>query len=230
MVIMVNSKFLKKIMVVGEKSILLQLAKFTDMAETAVGLLKDMLSLDDDKKVQINNRIKKLEKDADNLSMKLKQQITGGAISSNLMDNLLELVETCDDLLDKSYFISREIKRVHENAHKFDDDSRGTLESGYATCRKILEVSVDAISNVRILLEAKDSAVMDDSRNRIEMLEEQVDDLKDNLIDDLYRVSDTLPYLIFIHLTELAHKLDDMLDDCEDISNLVHTIDLSITR
>lgn len=227
---MVNSKFLKKIMVVGEKSILQQLTKFADMSETAVGLLNEMLSLDDDEKEEINSKIKQLEKDADVLAMSVKQQITGGAISSNLMDNLMMLVETCDDLLDKSYFISREIKRVHENAHKFDSDSKQVLEKGYATCRSILDVSVGAIRNVRILLDAKDTAVMTDARNKIEEMEEEVDDVKDNLIDDLYRNSDTLPYLIFIHLTELVHKLDDMLDDCEDISNLVHTIDLSITR
>lgn len=227
---MVNSKFLKKIMVVGEKSILQQLTKFADMAQTAVGLLDEMLSIDDGEKEAINSRIKKIEKDADVLAMSVKQQITGGAISSNLMDNLMMLVETCDDLLDKSYFLSREIKRVHENTHKFDDESKQILEQGYATCRSILNISVDSIENVRILLEAKDSTVMASAREKIERMEERVDDLKDNLIDELYRKSDTLPYLIFIHLTELVHKLDDMLDDCEDISNLVHTIDISITR
>ncbi len=227
---MVNSRFLKKIMVVGEKSIMQQLTSFTDMAGTAAELLGKMLKIDDNEKIVINEKIKQIEKDADNLSMDLKQQITGGAISSNLMDNLITLVETCDDLLDKSYFLSREIKRVHENAHKFDDESKVALERGYAVCRKILEVAVIAIKDVRTLLEAKDTKVMSEVRDRIERMEEQVDDLKDNLIDELYRASDRLPYIIFIHLTELVHKLDDLLDDCEDISDLVHTIDLSITR
>lgn len=227
---MVNSKFLKKIMVVGEKSILQQLTSFTDKAGIAAGLLKQMLIIDDGKKGEINEQIKQLEKDADDLAMSVKQQITGGAISSNLMDNLMMLVETCDDLLDKSYFISREIKRVHENAHKFDEPSKEMLTKGYDVCTKMLEVSVVALKDVRVLLDAKDTKVMTEARNRIEKMEEQVDDLKDNLIDDLYRASDNLPYLIFIHLTELVHKLDDMLDDCEDISDLVHTIDVSITR
>ena len=227
---MVNSKFLKKIMVVGEKSILQQLTQFTEMAGLSASILKEMLSIEDDMKAQLNEKIKKLEKDADDLSMTIKQQITGGAISSNLMDNLITLVETCDDLLDKSYFVSREIKRVHENAHKFDDASKEELRKGYEVCRKMLDYALEALKEVKLLLETKDTKDMAESRARIEKMEEKVDDLKDNLIDELYSSSDTLPYIIFIHLTELVHKLDDMLDDCEDISDLVHTIDVSITR
>lgn len=227
---MVNSKFLKKIMVVGEKSILQQLTKYVEMATTASLLLRDMFSLEDGKKVSINERIKQIEKDADELSMSMRQQITGGAISSNLMDDLITLVETCDDLLDKSYFISREIKRVHENTHKFDDQSREVLAKGYGVCREMIDFTLEALKDVKIVLEARDTKLMVDARDRIEKIEEKVDDLKDNLIDELYGAADTLPYIIFIHLTELVHKLDDLLDDCEDISDLVHTIDLSITR
>jgi hypothetical protein len=227
---MVNSRFLKKIMVVGEKSVLQQLTKYADMASTSASLLKEMFSLEDGEKVEINEKIKTIEKDADELSMSMRQQITGGAISSNLMDDLITLVETCDDLLDKSYYISREIKRVHENAHKFDDFSRDTLKKGYKVCGNMADFTIEALKDVRIVLESRDTKVLADARARIEKIEEKVDDLKDNLIDELYSAADTLPYIIFIHLTELVHKMDDLLDDCEDISDLVHTIDVSITR
>lgn len=227
---MVNAGFLKKIMVVGERNVLQQLTSFTDMAQTAALELKEMLRIEDDGKGERNEKIKNLEKKADEISMSIKQQITGGAISSNLMDNLITLVETCDDLLDRSYFISREIKRVHENAHKFDEATTGLLKDGYDVCRRILDVTSDALKQVEILLEATDARKIDDARGRIEKMEEEVDDMKDNLIDRLYANSDGIPYIVFIHLTELVHKLDDMLDDCEDISDLVHTIKVSITR
>lgn len=227
---MVNSKFLKKIMVVGEKSVLQQMTKYVDMASTSATLLKEMFSTEDGKKEEINEKIKKIEKDADELSMSMRQQITGGAISSNLMDDLITLVETCDDLLDKSYYISREIKRVHENAHKFDDSSREVMRKGYVVFSKMAEYTLEALKDVENVLASRDTKLLADARARIEVIEEKVDDLKDNLIDELYNAADTLPYIIFIHLTELVHKLDDLLDDCEDISDLVHTIDLSITR
>ena len=227
---MVNSKFLKKIMVVGEKSVLQQMTKYVDMASTSATLLKEMFSTEDGKKEQINERIKQIEKDADELSMSMRQQITGGAISSNLMDDLITLVETCDDLLDKSYYISREIKRVHENAHKFDESSREVMRKGYVVFGRMADYTIEALKDVETVLASRDTKLLADARARIEVIEEKVDDLKDNLIDELYNSADTLPYIIFIHLTELVHKLDDLLDDCEDISDLVHTIDLSITR
>ncbi len=227
---MVNSKFLKKIMVVGEKSVLQQMTKYVDMASTSATLLKEMFSTEDGKKEQINERIKQIEKDADELSMSMRQQITGGAISSNLMDDLITLVETCDDLLDKSYYISREIKRVHENAHKFDESSREVMRKGYVVFGRMADYTLEALKDVETVLASRDTKLLADARARIEVIEEKVDDLKDNLIDELYNSADTLPYIIFIHLTELVHKLDDLLDDCEDISDLVHTIDLSITR
>ncbi|MCL4337170.1 MAG: DUF47 family protein [Candidatus Thermoplasmatota archaeon] len=227
---MVNSKFLKKIMVVGEKSVLQQLTKYVDMATVSASYLKEMFSLEDEKKAGINEKIKQIEKDADELSMSMRQQITGGAISSNLMDDLITLVETCDDLLDKCYFISREVKRIHENSHKFDDQSRKVMRKGYDICSRMADYTIDALKDVKIVLDSRDSKTMIDARVRIEVIEEKVDDLKDNLIDELYNEADTLPYIIFIHLTELVHKMDDLLDDCEDISDLVHTIDVSITR
>jgi len=38
-----------------------------------------------------------------------------------------------------------------------------------------------------------------------------------------------MSYIVFEHLNTLAHKLDDLLDDCEDISDLIFTIMLAVT-
>lgn len=227
---MVNANFLKRIMVVGERNQLHNLTQYMDLATQASNMLMEMLSIDEGRKGDLNGRIRALEKEGDNITISLKDQITSGAISSNLMDNLMTLVETCDDLLDKSYFVSREIKRVHENTHRFDDWTTDFMRRGYEICNRILENNVMALAEVKKLLSANDFKEMADSRSKIQNLEEKVDDLKDNLIDELYNSSDSLPYIVFIHLTELVHKLDDMLDDCEDIGDLVHTISVSITR
>ena len=227
---MVNANFLKKIMVVGERNQLQNLTQYVNLAEKSSKTLIEMLSIEGGKKVQLNAIIRDIEKKGDDITISMKDQITGGAISSNLMDNLITLVETCDDLLDKSYFVSREIKRVHENTHRFDDWTRDFLRRGYDVCIRILQNNLEALDQVRHLLEAKDFQEMGEARNLIQKLEEKVDDLKDNLIDEIYNSADSLPYIIFVHLTELVHKLDDMLDDCEDIGDLVHTISVSITR
>lgn len=227
---MVNANFLRKFMVLGEKNQLQNMSKYMDLATDASSILKEMLVIDDGKKNVLNGKIRDLERQGDDLTLSLKDQITSGAISSNLMDNLITLVETCDDLLDKSYFVSREVRRVHDNAHRFDDWTKDFMRRGYEICIRILDYNTSALSEVKKLLSANDFAEMAESRTKIQSYEEKVDDLKDNLIDELYNSSESIPYIVFIHLTELVHKLDDMLDDCEDIGDLVHTISVSITR
>ncbi|MCL4438501.1 MAG: DUF47 domain-containing protein, partial [Candidatus Thermoplasmatota archaeon] len=162
--------------------------------------------------------------------LRLKDQITGGAISSTLMDTIIELVETCDDLLDGSYYISREIRRMHKNRHKFDDQTNSVIDHTYEISEEILQKFREALLHVREIFNSHDFQLMKKEREKIQEIEESGDDLKDGIIDFIYDHSDTIPYIVFVHAVGLAHRLDDLLDDCEDISDLVHTINVAVTR
>ncbi len=227
---MVGNSILRRISSVGERNIFQRLLGFVDMAKESVQTLSDMLFAEDLKRIEFNARIRNIEKRGDDLSVTVKEEITGGAISSSLMDNLIMLVETCDDLLDTSYFISRELRRIHENSHKFDENTVNILNVTYNTGRNILLLAETALDHVQIMLETKSRKDMEAARVEIESLEEQVDDLKDNMIDAAYNNADRIPYVAFIHITELAHKLDDLLDSCEDIADLLFTINVAITK
>lgn len=227
---MVNYKFLKKLMVVGERNVLSKLVKYTELGTSASLLLKEMFSGDKSKFEAINDKIMGIEKEGDLLSMKLQQEITGGAISSNLMDNLSILIETCDDILDKSYYLSREVKRMSQDYLFSTDEAVEATKQAYETFCKMLDKNVTALVSVRTMFTSDDFSQIKKSRAAIEVLEEEVDELKDELIDDIYRNSNKFPYIVFYHLTGVTHKIDDMLDDCEDISDLIQTIFLSVTK
>ncbi|MFG1449458.1 MAG: DUF47 family protein [Thermoplasmataceae archaeon] len=227
---MVNSNFLKRLMVVGERNILQQLSDYTDLATEASSELSEMIRADDVSKAKKNLKIRDLERKADELSLRLKDQITGGAISSTLMETIIELVETCDDLLDGSYYISREIRRMHKNRHKFDDQTNSVIDHTYEISLEILQKFSEALLHVREIFNSHDFQMMKVEREKIQQIEESGDDLKDGIIDFIYDHSDTIPYIVFVHSVGLAHRLDDLLDDCEDISDLVHTINVAVTR
>ncbi len=227
---MVGNSILRRISSLGERNIFQRLLGFIEMAKESVQTLSDMLFAEDLKRIEFNAKIRNLEKRGDELSVEVKEEITGGAISSSLMDNLIMLVEKCDDLLDTSYFISRELRRIHENSHKFDETAINILKVNYSTGRNILLLARTALDHVQIMLETKNSKDMEAARVEIESLEEQVDDLKDNMIDTAYNNADKIPYVAFIHITELAHKLDNLLDNCEDIADLLFTINVAITK
>lgn len=227
---MVNYKFLKKLMVVGERNVLNKLVRYADLGTDATLSLKEMFIGNKSRFDEINEKIMMIEKEGDDFNLELKRDITSGAISSNLMDNLTMLVETCDDILDKSYYLSREIKRMGQDYLFATDEALQAARYSYKIFANMLEKNIVALATVKKMFETDDYSIIKKSREEIEVLEEEVDELKDDLIDNIYKNSNKLPYIVFYHLTGVAHKIDDLLDDCEDIAELVQTIYLSVTK
>ena len=161
-------------------------------------------------------------------SLKLTHEITSGAISSNLMDNLLNLTDKCDDILDKTHYLSREIKRMNIDYKR--TNGTAIIASSYKTFRIMIDKSREAIKSVSAMFTDTNMDSLKEERMKIEVLEESVDELKDNLIDDIYRHADEMHFLVYDHLMSLVHKIDDMVDDCEDISDLLLNIILSVSK
>jgi uncharacterized protein Yka (UPF0111/DUF47 family) len=67
-------------------------------------------------------------------------------------------------------------------------------------------------------------------RKEIEALEEQGDDIKDAAFDKLYRMASTMHFLQFYHYKEMLHKCDDLLDNCEDLSDVILSIVTAILK
>ena len=57
-----------------------------------------------------------------------------------------------------------------------------------------------------------------------------MDDIKDGVIDRLYRISESITYLMFNHVNSIVHVLDDLLDNYEDISDLILNTMLSVSK
>ncbi len=227
----VNADFLRRLLVVGgERSVLEEMTEYIPLSKEASECIRTMLSKREQDLKPENERVRALERQADEISMKIKHEITSGAISSNVMDNLIELVEKCDDLLDQSYYISREIKRMGPRLKVQNDASRNAVDHAYTVFANMIEIHLRALDHVRIAFTGRQIAEVQAARHEIEKLEEQVDEMKDNLIDSLYEMSQYVSYIVFLHLTELTHKIDDLLDDCEDIADLVQTVRLSVTK
>jgi uncharacterized protein Yka (UPF0111/DUF47 family) len=68
------------------------------------------------------------------------------------------------------------------------------------------------------------------TRKEIEDIEERGDDIKDQGFDRLYSIASKLNFLEFYHYQELLHKCDDILDSCEDFSDLIVSVVTSILK
>ena len=107
-------KSLKGILVVGERNIFSELAQIVDIAMEANTILSNMFKMGYKEKelTEAMHAMQLLEKKSDEIAFKISEDITSGAISPNIIDNLLECVQTADDIVDPYYYLSRELNRM----------------------------------------------------------------------------------------------------------------------
>ncbi len=226
---MANYHFLKKLMVIGERQTLQSMEKYLSFAEENTNMLMEIFKNPEADITNFSQKISSNEKDADEMTMTMKRDITSGAIGSSLMENFLDLIEKFDDIIDKTYWISREMKRAKDSfiANGFHMEP---IKGFYEQFQAILDKNMSALRLVKLLLEDSDVDNVKKIRNNIQKLEESVDEIKDGIIDRLYRTSESISYLLFNHINSVVHTLDDLLDNCEDISDLVLNTMLSVSR
>jgi uncharacterized protein Yka (UPF0111/DUF47 family) len=214
-------KRFKRYFVVGEKNIFGELAQIISIAADANQSLSSIL---DDYKNEVTLEggmkiIKGLERQADGVAFRIKENITAGAVSPNILENLLECVHIADDIVDTYFYQSRELSRMHRTKVPYSEDSRDG--QWIAIFKNMLTLADQALSRVQQILFNSDLRQILELRREIEALEQQGDEIKDQSFDRLYSEATHMHYLQFYHYSELLHKFDDILDGCEDLSDLV---------
>lgn len=223
-------KKFKRILVVGEESIFRELAEILDYGIQANEVMSRMLLKPCKGTVLAESiqSIRSLEKQSDDIAFKISENITSGAVSPNVLDDLLESVQRADNILDLYYSLSRELDRmskVNVAGSALNNEARWTPVFGM-----LVDLAGKAILKVKELLAAPSLDAMMTIRKEIEVLEERGDDVKDGGFDKLYSSASELSYVKFVHYSELLHKLDDILDTCEDLSDLIVAIVNSIMK
>lgn len=221
---------IKNILVIGEESLFYDVSQIISIALKANTILKDMLK--ENYSEQALNKdmeaVRALEKESDKIAFKTSEDVTSGAISPNIIDSLLEFVSSADDIVDLYYYLSREMNRMSKT-HSLDfEEHQGVMWK--TIFDKIFSLAEESLTKLQNMLSASNEIEITQLRREIEDLEEQGDEIKDNGFDKLYTMSPQITYLQFYHYSELLHKCDDILDSCEDLSQLVVSIVTSILK
>jgi uncharacterized protein Yka (UPF0111/DUF47 family) len=222
-------KNFKGILVVGERNVFSQLSQIVSIAIEANALVYTMFKSDykEKKLSEIMREVQLLEKKSDEIAFKISEDITSGAISPHIIDNLLECVQTADDIVDLYYYLSRELSRMAKAYVAGYDLEHADWDSVY---ENMLDLAEKSLSKLKQALASSNMAEILALRKDIEDLEEQGDDIKDQGFDRLYSIAPKLHYLQFSHYQELLHKCDDVLDSCEDFSDLIVSVITSILK
>ncbi len=223
-------KNFKGILVLGERNIFGELSQILFIAAQANTILKDMFNNSGNKQALIEKlpAVRDLEKKSDEVAFKLSEDITAGAISPNLIDNLIESAHIADNIVDTIFYLSRELSRMAK-ANNFDSSMHTEAEWAHVYLQMLL-LGDQTLSKLQQMLSTSNVSQILQLRKEIETLEEQGDDIKDAGFDKLYSVASDLHFLQFFHYSEMLHKSDDILDGCEDLSDIIVSIVTSILK
>ncbi|HKM51451.1 MAG TPA: DUF47 family protein [Candidatus Bathyarchaeia archaeon] len=218
----------KELLVIGERKTFREMAEIIVIARKANELMLEILTQPKSNGLALKvEQIKLLEKSSDEIAFKLKRHIMNGAVSPTIIDNMLSCVEVADSVIDDYYVASRELSRMANVEFDMGSERRAELDSALVI---MLENASFAIGILERLLEATDVRDIKRQRQEIERIEEEVDNVKDSAFDRLYALAPTMHYLRFTHYSGLLHRFDNILDGCEDLSDLIVSVITSISR
>ena len=213
-----------RFLVAGEKGIFERLKALADKAreETplATKLFQERLS-----DSGVLEGMRALEKQSDELTFKLSEDIMDGAINPAVLRDLLHVVDLTDRIFDDYYFIAREVNRTVASGTELP-----MLDKMTKIFVGMVNLADKQLETLGKLLEANSMDEVKSYRKEIEKLEEDGDELKDSGFDDMYENRKLFDYFSFQHYTEVLRKLDDIEDGVEDISDLILAIANTIPR
>jgi uncharacterized protein len=224
-------KSLKGIFVVGERNIFAELSEIVTLATQTNVIIRSMFKMGYAEPSLLTEKMhamRVLEKKSDEVAFKLGEDITSGAVSPNVIDNLIECEHVADNIVDLYYYLSRELCRMSKaNPLDFTVHQEAEWISIYDSMFALAEKS---LSTLKQSLSTSNVSEILKLHKEIEDIEEKGDDIKDAGFDKLYQLAPKLHFLQFYHYSELLHKCDDILDSCEDLSDLIVSVVTSILK
>jgi len=221
----------KGFFVPGEKDAFLRIQELASLGEESLELLVKILSSSGNSTgngthnglhdIEIcTERINVLEKMGDKITQSFEEMLGRGSITASIEYDFGRLADNVDSILDRAHGLSRQLRRVTRRplreAKDFDTANRKEMihliEIGLTQLRAFRKLLTIAGTN-------RNQAI--DLAREIERLEEQGDDVKDAMLDELYGSWEKLDYASFHNYLETTIEADDILDLCEDASDLV---------
>jgi predicted phosphate transport protein (TIGR00153 family) len=222
---------LQRIIETEEEGVLRSISSYKDLWIRSIEVLREELTAQPDRVDSLNQEMSALEKAGDERTVEIKEKVDSGAIAPSLLVDMNRLVDKCDDVLDKAHYLSREIRRYAHARASINGGVTPEIEGeAVKSFEHMLALAKEGIELLVSMLSSKRFSELSQYRKKIEQIEEEVDEVKDRLLDSLYRYSTSVPYIVFEHLSTVVHKIDDIVDASEDIADVVVTVSASVVK
>jgi len=172
-------------------------------------------------------KIVELEKRGDEISREISELLSRGAVTAHALNIIEIMTNKIDDILDEIYVLSKELERMLKYSKNKDVVLR---VYGY-----VVDAGRKAIAAIRELHTLYSNIIngsIQDTRSRmneIERLEEEVDELKERMLDQIYSDADRMSMVEFYSAISITYMLDTVVDKLRDLAELTLLLLISIT-
>ncbi len=216
-------RHLRSLFLPGEKEAFARIGELAHLGEEALDLLVKILSGTHNGLAEVEeytNKISAMEKEGDRITQSVEESLGKGSISASLGADFERLVESVDSVLDRAHSLSRQLRRVTKRPLHQTREIDASIRKDQV---RLVEIGLHQLKILRELLNVagtnRSKAL--EMAKEIEKLEEQGDDVKDAMLDEIYGSTEKLDYASFHSYVQTTIEADDILDHCEDASDLV---------
>jgi uncharacterized protein Yka (UPF0111/DUF47 family) len=213
-----------RFLVAGEKGVFERLKALADKAREETPLATKLFQ-ERQADSSVVEGMKALEKQSDDLTFHLSEDILTGAINPAVLRDLLHVTDLMDSVFDSYYFIAREVNRTVISGIELPMLDKMT--EAFVALANLADKQLETLGR---LLEAGSMDEVRSLSNEIEKLEEEGDELKDSGFDAMYKNRQLFDYFSFQHYTIVLRELDNIQDGIEDMANLIRAIAHTLSR
>jgi uncharacterized protein Yka (UPF0111/DUF47 family) len=211
---------LKKLFGSSERELLDLLRRHLALSREALSMFTKLLgspdSLGPEELVKYRSTVIRLEKEGDRIYDTAVMHVLKGALPLPLVADLGVLLDDFDDILDLIYFVNMELTRgIRVGIHR-----ARVVPEVYSLCARMAERALKAIDSLEAILVSvtKNLAKASEEMARVDVIEDEVDEIKNEALEVIYERSKDLDVLTFTHLVEMVRSLDTVVDKIQDSS------------
>ncbi len=211
---------LKRIFSTGLENIREKIGDHIDLSQESLLILQGLIlnkSLDRSAVDEAVRKATALEREGDEIVRDLMDKVAQGAVVPTITNVVMVMLDNVDNVLDMIYFAIKEVKRGH---HLWANEQVYAVVS--AEVKEMLDLSKTMLEYLRNMLNAKDDDEIRRYARLISSLEEEIDEIKENILDKIYSLE--LNAVAFNHLVSLVYTADKIADNIQDAAYHLATV------
>ncbi|NPA23927.1 MAG: DUF47 family protein [Crenarchaeota archaeon] len=176
---------------------------------------------------QCLKKIAELEKRGDEISREISQLLSRGAVTAHALNIIEIMANKIDDVLDEIYVLSKEFERLVRYSRNKEIVTRVHMYITEAGKR-----ASQAIKSLQEIYNTVINGSIGDSRSRmieIERIEEEVDEMKERMLDNIYSYADNMSLVEFHSAVSITYMMDTVVDKLRDLAELTLLLLISIS-